>query len=223
MRHGRWRSLRPPQGRYRPSSHELRFRCVTTRKGSDEMKTRALTICVIAGVVAVLGQLAAADMVVKISDTTGGLKLAWTGSIDTSALTSIGPFNNAGGIMTSGPVIFSYSTGGDGEWFQSAGLSGPPIGTVTYQVLPNTLSGDFFAMHVNSFVMPTDYVSGDYIAGSVEFMGASIGSLGITPGPHVHTISNSPSTITFSVIPEPATVTLLTLGGLAMLRRRRNR
>ena|GEM_PF-4276869 len=164
-----------------------------------------------------------ADVQVQISDTGTGVKFAWTGSIDTSSLTSIGLFNNTGGIRTDTDLVFSSTTAADGEWFENV-VSGPSIGTSPYTTYPNVLTGDFFAMHMSfdSFIMPTGYVSGSNIIGNVEFTGPSIASLGIIPGPHVFTINNSPSTITLqSVVPEPTSLCLLSAGAMLTLRRKR--
>jgi len=156
-----------------------------------------------------IGTYAKANVQVTVSDIPGGVRFAWTGSIVTSSLGSSGPFNNNGGIQTAPYVVFSSTTGSNGQWFQNV-LSGTPIGTSPYTEYPNTLSGDFFAVHMgfNSFVMPTGYVSGASINGSVAFTGPSILSLGITPGAHVFTISGSPSTITIGTVPEPASLVI---------------
>jgi hypothetical protein len=160
---------------------------------------------------------ASANLIVGISDTVNGIKFEWSGSIDTSNLVSIGPFNNSGGIQTSRNLVFSSSTASNGEWFRNVGLTGPVIGSAAYQTFANVLSGDFFAIHqsLDSIIMPTGYISGDNILGSVEFNGPTIASLGIGAGPYVFTMSESVSTITIQqavMVSTPLSIVLFSLG-----------
>lgn len=83
---------------------------------------------------------------------------------------------------------------------------------------------------------PTDpnYVSGDWLLGSITFDTTSLGSstlaiqpsldLGITRGSTVITNLYHYDSATIKVVPEPASVVLIAVGGLAMMaavRRRR--
>jgi len=63
------------------------------------MKFKYLKL-VIVGLILPLSSVVNANLIVGISDTLSGVIFEWSGSIDTSNLSSSGPFNNSGGVQS---------------------------------------------------------------------------------------------------------------------------
>ncbi|MEM9353441.1 MAG: PEP-CTERM sorting domain-containing protein [Planctomycetota bacterium] len=71
--------------------------------------------------------------------------------------------------------------------------------------------------------VPIGYISEEALAFSMTFTGETTASLGITPGVHTWTWGSGANadSLSFLVVPEPASLALLALGGLLLARRRR--
>lgn len=137
----------------------------------------------------------------------GELIIPSTGNLEVGP--SINPFGFLN-IITAGPTSF-----GPGLF---------PVGAVSS-------SGDTlgFAAQVNTVILPSGYVSGTALSGQTTWSGATLASLGITPGTYNWTTSSGgiDDTLTLNVqaVPEPSTLGLsgigLLMAGFARYRRRR--
>ena len=100
---------------------------------------------------------------------------------------------------------------------------------------PTSGTGDVFGANSSVLVVPTGYTSGVPLFGTSTFAGATLASLGVTPGTYVWTWGTGANadSLTLQIvptapaaIPEPGTLSLLLMGGMTtgagVLRRRRN-
>jgi hypothetical protein len=88
-----------------------------------------------------------------------------------------------------------------------------------------TGSGDLVEVDPSDglILVPAGYVSGSPLSGSSTFIGDSFASLPLIPGTYVESFGSGPTADTFTVIvaPEPASLGILGMAGLALVRRRR--
>lgn len=149
-----------------------------------------------------------------------------SGSLNLSGMTfTSGWISNAIGVS---PVEGLFGTGAigsmqDGYLDQIAGGAWGPGGVI----LASSTTGDAVFMDGagDDLWLPTGYVSGSALSGTLTFVGASFASLGATPGNHVYTLSSG-DTLTVSVgaaVPEPGSLALalmsMSLLGLSVRRR----
>ena len=107
------------------------------------------------------------------------------------------------------------------------GLFGPTSfgsGDLTYAT---SSTGDFVFLvaYGNGIILPMNYVSGSTLTDQDVFTGASISSLGMTPGTYTYTYGAGTDSLVVNIVPEPSTWAMLGLGvvgaGVAASRRRR--
>lgn len=149
------------------------------------------------------------------------------------------------GAISAG-TYFSYGQGfisGGNNWYVAPGPGGPatgyafstfdgPFGTSgTFVTPPSLFSGaDFFIWGESGGTaqvgLPVGYLTGSAIISGMQFDGATIAGLNMTPGTYHYNLPND--TITLNVgtavnVPEPATLALVGSGllSLSALRRRR--
>ncbi|HEY1686683.1 MAG TPA: PEP-CTERM sorting domain-containing protein [Tepidisphaeraceae bacterium] len=128
--------------------------------------------------------------------------------------------NPAAGVAEAGSAI----SAGDYAFVTS--------GTLTFGPGANAISatsgtGDFVGLEDfdGSLFLPVNYVSGASLSSSATFAGTTLAGMGFTPGSYTETLSlgRAPQdTFTVNVVaPEPASLGMLGMSGLALLRRRR--
>lgn len=110
---------------------------------------------------------------------------------------------------------FSYATG--------PSSFGPPGGTSA-----NSVSGDMFGVTPfnGRFFVPADYVSGTPLFGTAIHQNRTLAGMGMDEGIYTFSWGSGANTDTLTVdiaIPEPASMSLLALGGLLLARRRQHR
>src|SRR5437764_4861502 len=167
---------------------------------------------------------ASAAITVNINDSGPNVVATVSGSLNLAGLTDQGSFFNSTFIR---PVVGFIGFGtGNIEGF--SGLTGPTnfgSGAVTNG---SSSVGDLFAINSSSFGSPyvffTSGYSGSAISATDTWFGASIASLGATPGQYVYTAANH-DTVTINIggaVPEPSTWAMMLLGfagiGFAMRR-----
>jgi hypothetical protein len=111
-------------------------------------------------------------------------------------------FNNAG----FGPGLIGPTFGSGGRFFPSSGTS-----------------PDFLLPNDGSLLLPQGYASGTSMTDSSTYTGATLSSLGITPGTYTWTWdSGANSLVLNATVPEPASLAVIGVGiGMMMTRRRR--
>jgi len=152
---------------------------------------------------------------------TGSLNLnAWTSGIagfitnnldpSNAALVNGGPGVDTGDVYTD-PLNFSAPSS-----FGTGGGRDADIGS----------GGTFgmFDLGAPGLFVPTGYVSGSALSGSMTFTGETLLSLGMTPGTYVWSWGTGPDadSLTFDVVPEPSSMALAALGSAMFIRRRRS-
>ena len=177
--------------------------------------------------------LAVGDLVVSFAEVGGNVESTATGSIDLAGLSSTGTFATGGRIFT-GDANFAASTprvsvGGFASYDAYFGTaSGPAVlGPAPIDTVDTTGSTDVVLFRHNdvgtgTIGVPVGYVSGDAINVSSVYNGASLDSLGVTPGTYVWNFGNNTITLTASVaVPEPGAMAFLVLAATALTASRR--
>ena len=141
----------------------------------------------------------------------GSLRGACEGN---DATLEIGPSVNtsaSGYLGFTGPATFG--TGGD---FVATSGSGDMMGISNFSI-PGLIPVELF--------VPAGYVTGSSLSDTSTFSGQTLSSLGLTLGTYTYNWGTGATADTFTVqvgtaVPEPASLSLLGIGGLGLLRRR---
>lgn len=151
-----------------------------------------------------------------------------SGSIDTTDLTSpssasIASLINGGEAQTNlGPITNTNAT-------HYTGLTGTTsFGNININRAANSGSGPIVGIQGNAHALfvPAGYTSGSPLAGSSDnWSNQSFSTLGLIPGTYPYTWGTGPDadSLTVQIVPEPASLSLLAVGGLVMMRRARRR
>ena len=105
--------------------------------------------------------------------------ITYSGSVDLNGLTYVGGESISGFINPTAVKFFS-SDGTSGDLYSFGLVPGTPFGTGGDST-PNSISGQNFGVHFVSKLVyvPSGYVSGDPLSGSMTFTGATLASLGL--------------------------------------------
>lgn len=159
-----------------------------------------------------------------LSENAGDVVLTASGSLDTTGLVVGSPFScsSLGGVISAGRGSFCVGAGLGVDYVGSAGaMTGPTsIGS----------GGDFFATSTSGdtvflirssggrVALPLSYVSGSPVSGTATFAGATLASLGVTPGTYTWTLPTGGGSAESIVLLAGAPATSVpTLGEYALL------
>jgi hypothetical protein len=172
--------------------------------------------------------LAKADFIFYLQeDGNGDVVGTGSGSLNTSALTAVSDSFNMS-LIGSAAADLQVGTP-ESEVTGFVGCTGPTnFGTGT--VFGAFGSGDFVGIIGldDKILLPKGYVSGTSLLDAAEWQFQSFASLDITPGTYTWTWGTGSTadsltvTTDANVVPEPASLSLLLFGGLALLHRRRS-
>jgi hypothetical protein len=210
------------------------MRLSTTRKH----RKRYLGLLLLAAAVLVLTSVQAkATVVIHVSETSGGVFLEGSGTLDLSALTlsslpvsAFAPWVNAGsgsGAIRVGATGENLTDGYSGSInaggpFGTGGPFGP--NSAPFQSGDNVGTGDMFGPYTGRILVPDGYTFGAPLAGTGTFPGETYASMGITPETYVWSWGTGTTFDSITVviaIPEPTTSTLALAATFFFVGRRR--
>ncbi|MEM7527157.1 MAG: hypothetical protein AAF416_05705 [Pseudomonadota bacterium] len=172
-----------------------------------------------------------ASILFSFNETPTGVEGVLSGSLDTDALSV---FNTASGLAPQiDPIDGFIATGGTvaGNSLEAFALAAGATFGLGGTTVASGSTGSDFAFNTLFFgtpvvFLPSSYISGSLLGGTIDFDGATYASLGVLPGAFVLGVLGSDETVTFEfneAVPLPAgIITLLSgLGLLTIMRRRR--
>jgi hypothetical protein len=192
---------------------------------------RRVTSCILCLLIAALLTLApqparASVLTVDITEQGSDVDVTATGSLDLSGMT----YKTSGTSQTSiGPQFGFLGVGSAPDAYAAdlyQGVIGGPLdfgpgsGIFSY---PTSGTGIPFEINrqQNSITVQSGYASGTAISDTNVYSNATLSSLGITPGTYTWTWNGGANSVVLNATPEPASLSLLAISGVAMLRRRR--
>lgn len=171
-----------------------------------------------------LGQTQSSLFTVNATELAGNVVFAGSGSFDLTGLTpSPGGPGTAAVLVTPqtatlavgpGPNFTSRLYGGTftgPHSFGSGIFSFPSSGTGPAFQFTNPTGGG------SALIVPDTYVSGTPFTDTSVYTGATIASLGMTPGTYTWTWNGGADSLVLNVVPEPGSVALLAAGAMALL------
>ncbi|MEE3331370.1 MAG: PEP-CTERM sorting domain-containing protein [Myxococcota bacterium] len=216
------------------------------------MKLKALA-AVFALAIATTAVPARAAFIMDVVEVGSDIVITGSGTIDLTLWSFDCPFCHIGaggaiGTLSGGNDIIAVSVGAgpngtplDGYVLDSPKLSGPTsAGPLLNPTAGTSGSGDIIIWNFDGFfadgllgsteqgmlLLPDGYSSGASLFGSATIAGASLASLGVTPGSFVWSwgSGSTADSITLNIVPEPSTALLICTGllGLAWSGRHRN-
>ena len=174
-----------------------------------------------------------ADLLFTVTESGGNVVFNMSGSVNLNATQGfLNPGVNTSRLIFPdlGAILIGNSVLSD---VYSVNVPWTPFGTGGFRVFSSS-SGDRVATFVDnlktssfSIGVPLGYISGNPLSATGTINGASLASLGITPGLHVTTFSNNSTgvnisdTVTVNAAPEPSGFLVLTTGVAGLFVRRR--
>jgi hypothetical protein len=164
-----------------------------------------------------VGRVAKATFTINIDQIGGDVVSTGTGTIDTTDLAFAGNFNIYAGITPD----TAEAVGGPSGHFTGSGfydnLDGPlpssfGSGGAAY---PSSGSGDSAGFATDFIILPENYVSGAALYNTDTYAGASLSSLGLTPGTYTVNFGTGPdadsvvinvAVLSSPSVPEPASI-----------------
>ncbi len=191
------------------------------------LKTTTLLAAVLVAAVIFTAGPANAAVILNAEEVGGDVVISGGGTLDLALATP--------GMVDSFPPILDYDDVWIGQspasqFFNMPNAAGPTsIGSVPYTNADSStgnMVGISFAQGGGvATLVPHEYVSNDPLSGDATFNGETFASLGLVPGSSFtwtwDTSDASGDFFTLNIVPEPATLSLLAIGGLAMIRRKR--
>ncbi len=181
---------------------------------------------IFSGVVMAFSQMSFAEYIVSFSQVGPNVVAIGSGSIDTAGTSYFGVFGTTLGLNASSAFVAPGTDQGN-ESLYTTQLSGPTeIGPGGY-TFTSAATGDPTVINGSSnyLCVPSGYVSGSPLSGTMTFDNTTISGLGLTPGTYTWTWGAGSTADSFVVtvpsVPEPASLSLMALGAAALLPRRR--
>ncbi len=166
-------------------------------------------------------------MLFTLSQVGADVDVTGTGTLNTTALTIVGPSSLPIEINPGYALLAAGAGGGNLTLYRGITTSPARFGSggATYGAGTGNLVGIYGAF--GELYVPVGYVSGTPLADTATFPNATFASLGFTPGTYTFTWGTgvtADSLVVTSGVPEPSTWALLAVGAgapaLAALRRR---
>ena len=169
-----------------------------------------------------------AAVVYSFAEHAGGVTGTLSGTLDLTGAEKFFPQGIAapalvvpelGALLSGGPpatVWDIYAAEGPASWGPGTGANATASTGSSVGVFGDVFLG-------GAYLLLPEGSSGGPLNGSMSFAGATLASLGITPGSYAYTLPSDTVTVSFSAIPLPATLPLLlaALGLAAVAGRRR--
>ncbi len=167
---------------------------------------------------------ASAAFVFRLEQVGASVVVYGSGTLDTSGLITYGSGGESAEID---PTVGLFSAGTSGICTGYTTISGPTqLGPGTEPIPATSGSGDIVGVGAGvSLVVPEGYVSGSQLSDTDTYFDETIAQLGLAPGIYNYTWGSGATadslTINIGVVPEPASVAVVAIPALALLRRRR--
>lgn len=186
------------------------------------MKKLALTLLAVLALAASATP-ARAVFTFTLRETAGGVTVNGAGTINLAGLTSPGTVTSESTFFASTAYLFVGSPGTSPRYPITSGPNAFGNSSINH---PVPSSGDRVGVYGDGRIItvPPGYVSNSALSNSATFSGQTFASLGFVPGTYTFTLANGDSLIVTSVVPEPSTWALLSIGmvgaGVVAWRRR---
>jgi hypothetical protein len=175
-----------------------------------------LATAVLGLVVGKPGGTAQAGVIIDITQVGPDVVTTVSGTINLTGLTH---FLSSSTVPTITPADASVYLGpvGGGNYDAYSGVIGPTSFGPGGEVVASSGSGDFFGKGfavggVSPIVVPQGYVSGTFLSATDTYANQTFSSLGLTPGTYTYTWSSD--SLTVQIVPEPASIVQVGIGGL---------
>lgn len=207
----------------------MRGRARTSAARMGEVRVRKASLAAFGLSLALAAADASAAVLFDFEEGGGDVVGRLSGSLDLTGAVPLGPGSPSLGDPGLVPLIGGlYNGNAVGDWYL---ISGPTYFGPGGPAAASSSTGSLFQLNQAILSLPAGYASGAPLAGTLSFAGATLATLGITPGDYVFTLEGAAAadnaiTLRFTpgaVIPLPATLPLLlgALGlGVVALRRR---
>ena len=173
-----------------------------------------------------------AAVIVNVFEGTNSLTFKYSGSIDTSTVSAVGPTLVGGASFSSQQSYFQN----DARMIYNTGSTSPSVvlgngGTVAATSVKPGSSAFHFDFINKTLGLPTGYVSGSAIDGEVVIFG-NLAYHGMAPGTYSYSWASGAESVTLNIgtisnpVPEPASLSIFAIGSLVAgyrLHRRKNK
>lgn len=190
------------------------------------MKRTAVAVLAAITVLAALGRpVQASVLTFSFSEVGGNVVGTVSGTINTDALSKeVINYSDGGAVWSQGGVVAVGPTHAFWRWSGLDSIRPSRFGDGMFYCADNG-AGDTVAANLYQgglYVSPT-YVSGSVLSGTSTWNGRDLKSMDLLPGTYTATYNGGLDSVVVQVgaVPEPATVGVLVLGGIAALARRR--
>ncbi|MGC4032212.1 MAG: PEP-CTERM sorting domain-containing protein [Tepidisphaeraceae bacterium] len=186
-------------------------------------RSKFMTAAIVGIMTGTYASSAPAAMIMNVYEAGNNVVVTASGTVNTAGLNYF--IDNYAGI----PVIEPSGLWVGNGWCSIyTGFSGPGSIGSGNGVFANSYSGDLFAVTLfnGRLFVPQGYVSGTPLSGTSTANNATLAQFGFVNGTYVYTWGTGPTadSLTINVgIPEPASLSLLSAAGFALLRRQRRR
>lgn len=190
---------------------------------------KVFSLAVVCAVVMVMAGTVQAGVTVTVQEVGSDVLFSGSGTLNLTGLSSVGTQSTAPGVepdlpawgvgLLASPDIDVYVVAPIGS------LNGPSsFGSGSVRIDADSGTGDVFGIGQNfgviALAVPQGFVSTNSVTGSATYTNTDLATLGIDIG--TYTWMWPGDSITLNVIPEPASLMLLGLGGVLLLGRRRS-